>query len=270
MRAISSGMTSSNASPREVLDAIRAQLAQLPAGTALERELRRAETAQIARLHRVQLPLTASERRLKAGFERMMNGLEGLEELNELNIRIHVKELLDAEAPKQALNAMAWLVAERGISDLCLSLYAGGADLAVMLEGAVLGRRLSTLEELLTMRPTALALRRAMEACLVMDALDAAQLLERAGAPVEDAAAAAVSLGKLDWVQRLLTWGAPADGVLVQAAFEGSIYAITLAMARGAKSAQQREGLPLAEIARNCGHAEAAALLTPPAAARVG
>ncbi|MBS1152900.1 MAG: hypothetical protein H6Q89_4598, partial [Myxococcaceae bacterium] len=67
----------------------------------------------------------------------------------------------------------------------------------------------------------------------------------------------------LDWVQRLLTWGAPADGVLVQAAFEGSVYAITLAVARGAKTAQLREGLPLAEIARNCGHLEAAALLTP-------
>jgi hypothetical protein len=263
-------MTTANASPREALGAIRAQLASLPSGTALERELRRAEITQIARMHRVELPLGAAERRLKAGFERMLNGLEGLDELNELNLRILVKEQLDAEAPKKALNALGWLVAERGISDLCLSLYAGGAELAVMLEGAVLGRRLSTLEELLTMRPNPSALRLAMEACLVMDALDAARLLHRAGAPVDDAAAAAVSMGKLDWVQRLLTWGAPADAVLVQAAFDGSVYAITLAMARGALSAQQREGLPLAEIARTCGHLEAAALLTPPAVARAG
>ena len=263
-------MTTADANPHEVLGAIRAQLAALPSGTALERELRRAETAQIARLHRVRLPLDASERRLKAGFERMLNGLEGLEELNELNLRIHVKELLDSEAPKSSLSAMAWLVAERGISDLCLSLYSGGADLSVMLEGAVLGRRLSTLEELLTMRPSVQALRQAMETCLVMDALDAARILEEAGAPVEDAAAAAVSLGKLDWVQRLLAWGAPADAVLVQAAFDGSVSAITLAVARGGRTAQLREGLLLAEIARNCGHLEAAALLTPPAGARAG
>lgn len=264
-------MTTADANPREVLDSIRAQIAALPRGTALERELRRAEITQIARLHRVEQPLSASERRLKAGFERMLNGLEGLDELNELNIRILVKELLDAEAPRGALNAMGWLVAERGISDLCLSLYAGGAELAVMLEGAVLGRRVSTLEELLTMRPTKKALRAAMEACLVMDALDAAQILERAGAPVDAAAAAAVALGKLDWVQRLLTWGAPADAVLVQAAFDGSVFAITLAVARGARTAQHREGLPLAEIARTCGHLEAAALLlSPPAVARAG
>ena len=263
-------MTIADAPAREVLGDIRARLAALPPGTALERELRRAETAQIARLHCVAVPLNASERRLKAGFERMLNGLEGLEDLNELNIRILVKEQLDAEAPKKALNALAWLVAERGISDLCLSLYSGGADLAVMLEAAVLGRRLATLEELLTMRPTTRALQLAMEACLVMDALDAAQILERAGAPVEDAAAAAVSMGKLDWVQRLLAWGAPADAVLVQAAFDGSIYAITLAVARGAKTAQHREGLALAEIARNRGHLEAAALLTLPAGARAG
>ena len=255
---------------RALLGDIRAQLAALPAGTQIERELRRAETAQIARLHRVELPLDPSERRLKAGFERMLNGLEGLEELDELNVRILVKELLDAEAPKKSLNAIAWLVAERGISDLCLSLYAGGAELAVMLEGAVLGRRLSTLEELLTMKPSVQAMRVAMEACLVMDALDAAQILQRKGAPVDGAAAAAVSLGKLDWVQRLLNWGAPADAVLVQAAFDGSIYAITLAVARGAKTAQEREGLPLAEIARNRGHLEAAALLNQPAAARAG
>jgi hypothetical protein len=136
--------------------------------------------------------LDASERRLKAGYERMMSGLEGLDELDELSIRILVKEHLDSGAPKRSLNALGWVAAEHGIPDLCLSLYAGGAELAVLLEGAVLGRRLDTLAQLLALRPDARALQLAIEACGVVDATDAAQLLKAA-------------LGKPDWTQRLMS-----------------------------------------------------------------
>lgn len=147
-------------------------------------------TAQPLEHRPIDKPLDASERRLKAGFERMLNGLEGLEECNELGLRILVKELLDLGALAPSLNAIGWLVAERGITDLCVCLHSGGADLTVMLEGAVLGHRLSTLEALLALGPSRPALQLAMEACRVTDALDAAELIRRAE-------------GATDWTSRL-------------------------------------------------------------------
>lgn len=258
--------------PRATLGAIRAELATLEGGTDPRpaAALRLAEAYQIARLHQIERPLDVAGRRLKAGFERGLNGFEGLEDLTELGLRLLVQELFAARAPLKERNCLAWLAAERGISDLCLTLHAGGADLTVMLEAAVLGGRSATLCDLLELHPGNQALAAAMDVCLVADAFDAAQSLFLAGAPIVRAAAAAVSLGKLQWVDLLLSWGAPPEAVLIQAAFDGSSLAITLALARGANPAEPCEGLLLSEIALHRGHLETAVLLSQRAGATGG
>ena len=248
--------------PREALGTIRAELSALTSSADPRCvALRVAESHQIARLHRVERPLDVPGRRLQAGFERMLNGFEGLEDLTELGLRLLVQESFAARSSLRARQCLAWLAAERGTTDLCLTLHAGGAELAVMLEAAVIGAHRETLEALLELRPSKDALESALEVCLVADAFDAAHALYLKGAPVARAAAAAVRLEKLNWVDLLLSWGAPPDRVLVQAALDGNTLAITLGLARGADPAALCEGRLLSEIARHRGQSEAAVLL---------
>ncbi len=228
------------------------------------------QSQQIARVHGVERPVDVAGRRLKAGFERMLNGFEGLEAVSELDLRLLVQESFAARSSLRARQSLAWLAAERGISDLCLTLHAGGADLAVMLEGAIVGARCATLTELLELHPSKEALESALEVCLVADAFDAAQSLYLQGAPVGRAAAAAVCLEKLKWVDLLLSWGAPPDRVLLQAALDGNTLAITLGLARGADPAVRVDGRLLSELARHRGHLEAAVLLEQRAGATGG
>jgi hypothetical protein len=257
--------------PRDVLGTIRAELATL--GNAADPRfvaLLAAESFQIARLHRIERPLDVAGRRLKAGFERMLNGFEGLDELSELELRMMVQELFAAKASVKARNCLGWLAAEKGICDLCLTLHAGGADVSVMLEAAVIGRQGATMAELLDLRPSKTALDAALEVCMVSDWFDAAQTLFDSGAPVTRVAAAAVTLEKLKWVDLLLSWGAGPEAVLRQAAFDGNTLAITLALARGANPAAPCEGRLLSEIARHRGHGEASMLLEQRAGAAGG